>query len=433
MRCVLILEYIGYNFMTLLILILLVVFIISNKGERIPATNLFRWAVVVILILTVNDYITEKLSNTTLVEPFTMEHDKLIALHTLFSTFNYILRPLVILLQLLIVAPGKKVRLLCVLPAVLNTAIYISALFGNRRGFYYDEANYFHGGELNLTIFIVQIVYVSILAVFSVYYFQKDDIKRSLMLILILLITITAVWLEYSNLITGFATPVAALCTLSYYVYLSLIYQQEIRKSIAEKELTIVKKQMVILRDQIQPHFVYNCLNIIRTLSRTDSEAAVRTIDDFTEYLQAHFRVVKEDKLIPFEQEMENVRVFLSLATTDHSKSLDIEYDLNETDFELPLLCLEPIVENAVKHGAAKEHGVIRISTFAEEQCYKIVVYDNGGTGNAGMTQRQTSRISVGISNVRERLASLCGGSLEIRQTENSTSVYITIPKEMQQ
>ena len=87
-------------------------------------------------------------------------------------------------------------------------------------------------------------------------------------------------------------------------------------------------------------------------------------------------------------------------------------------------------MENAVKHGAAKEHGLIRISTFEEADCYRIVVYDNGGSGNAGMTQQETSRISVGISNVRERLATLCGGSLEMQQTENSTSVYITIPKE---
>ena len=272
-----ILEYIGYNPMTLLILILLIVFIISNRGERIPATRFFQLAVILILVLTVSDYVDEKLSNTTRVEPFMMEMEKRVALHTLFSTIDHILRPLVILLQLLIVAPGRKVRLLCLLPAAVNAVIYLSTLRGDHNVFYYDAANHFHRGELDLSIFLVQIIYVGILAVFSVYYFQKDDIKRSLMLMLILFITIAVVWLEFSDLITGFATPVAALCTLSYYVYLSLIYQQEIRESIAEKELTIVKKQMVILRDQIQPHFVYNCLNIIRTLSRTDSEAAVRT------------------------------------------------------------------------------------------------------------------------------------------------------------
>ena len=136
--------------------------------------------------------------------------------------------------------------------------------------------------------------------------------------------------------------------------------------------------------------------------------------------------------MIAFDQELENVRAYLALAQADYTRKVEVIYDLQELDFRLPQLSLEPIVENAIKHGTGPNGGTISISTWSTIDSYVLTVSDSG-TGEYDLTEKQKKRLGVGIANTRSRLASLCGGTLEMDKHTDGTVIRITIPKDRQE
>ena len=99
------------------------------------------------------------------------------------------------------------------------------------------------------------------------------------------------------------------------------------------------------------------------------------------------------------------VNAYLSLVQADRSRQIDIRYDIQVTDFMLPPLSLEPIIENAVKYGTGKDNGIIVISTQEAEGAVRICVSDNG-TGNPEQSKTIKST-GIGLSNTRQRLSLL--------------------------
>ncbi len=106
--------------------------------------------------------------------------------------------------------------------------------------------------------------------------------------------------------------------------------------------------------------------------------------------------------MIPFTEELDNVRAYLSLAMADVSRKTQIIYQLEETDFSIPPLCLEPLVENAVLHGAGEQDGIITIASHRTEQGIAVEVIDNG-TGGSNPTESRKKRVGIGVENTRKR------------------------------
>jgi LytS/YehU family sensor histidine kinase len=102
-------------------------------------------------------------------------------------------------------------------------------------------------------------------------------------------------------------------------------------------------------------------------------------------------------------------------------------YDLKITDFRLPPLSLEPLIENAVKYGTGLDSGVITISTEETPTEIQICVADNG-TGDPAQPKKPEST-GIGLSNTRQRLSMICGGTLSANRTDSGMKVTITIPK----
>ena len=109
-----------------------------------------------------------------------------------------------------------------------------------------------------------------------------------------------------------------------------------------------------------------------------------------------------------------------------------MEYQIGSTDFELPPMCLQPLVENAVRHGIRRNpggRGTLILASAEKPDCYEITVRDDG-LGFDQNRQPERDRSHVGISNVRERLRLVCGGTLEIAsEPGKGTSATIRIPK----
>ncbi|MBQ1463472.1 MAG: histidine kinase [Ruminococcus sp.] len=421
------LEFITSSFPTLMILFVLVVFMYVNRNADIPASGFFRAAVALLLLITILDYFERLFAGDTEIPSPIKDMKLTVKLRTFTSTSIYILRPILILMELLIISQKKKYRIIMIIIAVINTAVYLPALFGSHHAFYISDDNHWQGGVLSPTIFVVLLIYVGAIFFLSISHFKCSRSKSLIVLAIAVLAALDSIF-EYTDALLGYATPVTAMCTLAYYIYLSVIYQQEMRETIAEKELHIAQDKLIILREQIQPHFIYNSLNIIRTLVRTDTETAVESIDNFSEYLQAHFRAIQDDHMVSFKQELENVMAYLSLVQADYTRKIEVVYELSEVGFNIPPLSLEPVVENAVKHGTGADGGTIRIASFIKDDCYIVSVTDDGTGKNNTLTEKQTKRLGVGIDNTRKRLAELCNGRLEMDKRPDGTTVSIIIP-----
>ena len=409
-----------------MIVFALAVIMFVNKGVKIPADNLFTAAIVILLLLSITDFSIERLKNVICNK--SAEDLSIYRKMLLFSSVvNYVLRPCIILLELFLLNSDLKHKIICILPALVNAVIYCSAFFTSTLAFEYDINGIFQRGTLGMSVYYVQLVYVFMLLYFSIKCFKKNNSRKSIIIFAIIFITVIIAYLESTAILTGMVNQVTALCVLMYYIYLATIYQQEIRESLAEKELKIAQDNLIILKNQIQPHFVYNSLSVIRSLIKRDNVKAVECIDNFSEYLKAHIRAIKFDMMIPFENELKNINAYLSLVQADYTRKVHIIYDLRVTDFRIPPLSLEPIIENAVKHGIGKEEGYIKIETYSANDSIIILITDNG-SGQDSHTKNESEHLGIGLENTQKRLALQCSGTLEIKTKKTGTTVKIAIP-----
>jgi len=178
---------------------------------------------------------------------------------------------------------------------------------------------------------------------------------------------------------------------------------------------------------QMRPHFIYNTLMTIYSLCNLDPQKARQVTMDFTDYLRKNFKAVASENTIPFSAELEHTRAYLAVEQAQYEEMLVVEYDTQFTQFRLPPLTLQPLAENAVKHGlnpdAEPLHVTIR--TCRTDKASVIVVEDNGpGFDASKMNETHTT-----LTNIRQRLEWMCGGKMEITPRDGGgTIVTVTIP-----
>jgi len=191
------------------------------------------------------------------------------------------------------------------------------------------------------------------------------------------------------------------------------------------------ESRISIMLSQIQPHFLYNSLAVISRLCDDDPAQAKKATINFSNYLRANMNLLESAEPIPFENELNHTIGFLNLEKAMYGEALNVIYDIQTKNFKLPALTMQPIVENAVKHGIGKKEGggAIAISTKETESNYLVIITDDG----AGFEDRKTANDGqqhIGINNVRLRLSAQCGGSLEIESKPGAgTTAAIIIPK----
>ena len=204
-------------------------------------------------------------------------------------------------------------------------------------------------------------------------------------------------------------------------------HRASIRAAKLEKELE--DSRIAIMLSQIKPHFLYNVLNTIYHLYRKEPETAQDAVSSFAEYLRCNMLSIEKSEPIPFSEEYQHIQTYLSLEQIRFRGKLDVIYDVEVTDFKLPPLTVEPLVENAVKHGVTKKRGggSVTVSTRRTDECVLVTVADTG-VGFDPNTYMDDGKPHVGIRNVRDRLEKMVGGSLSITSTESGTVAVVTIP-----
>ena len=199
--------------------------------------------------------------------------------------------------------------------------------------------------------------------------------------------------------------------------------QQQLRQ---QREIAQQKASIMVL--QMRPHFIYNTMTSIYCLCNQDPQKARQVTLDFTTYLRKNFTAIACEDTISFPEELEHTRAYLAVEQAQFEDSLFLEFDTPHTQFRLPPLTLQPIVENAVKHGLDPEsdslHLVIR--TRETKLGSEILVEDDG----TGYEAPDDSQPHIALANIRQRLELMCGGRLTIRPREGGgTVVQVIIPR----
>lgn len=193
--------------------------------------------------------------------------------------------------------------------------------------------------------------------------------------------------------------------------------------------------EMAFLQSQIKPHFLYNVLNTIISLSHLDIEKAREITAEFTNYLRMSFDFQNTSAISSFRNELSIINSYLSIEKTRFGDRLDILFDIDkDIDFILPPLMIQPLVENAVHHGVSKKRGGGWVKLTVKKQSrneYYVEVEDNG-VGIAPEKQKnilsQDFDRSVGLKNINQRLKHFCGSELNIRSIPDAgTAVSMVI------
>ncbi|WP_198014850.1 sensor histidine kinase [Oribacterium sp. NK2B42] len=205
----------------------------------------------------------------------------------------------------------------------------------------------------------------------------------------------------------------------------------ELEKDNLRYEKEQVQLQVSAMISQIQPHFLYNSLAVIEALCEEDPGLAARAISEFSEYLRENIDFADKSEPVSFSEELNHIKTYVWLEKLRFPNKLNIEFDINCTSFLVPALSVQPMVENAIKHGVCKKKdgGTVRIGSFETGEHYIVSIADDG-TGFDAAVHEDNGRKHLGIENSRYRIREMVGGSLTIESTPGKgTKVTIRIPK----
>lgn len=240
-----------------------------------------------------------------------------------------------------------------------------------------------------------------------------------------------AIAIILQNVFPGYAIAYLSIIFAIEILFFFLNVQKNIDLALEEEKNK--EAQIRIMMSQIQPHFIYNSLSSISTLITIDPVKAQETLDSFTEYLRHNLSSLTETHLIPFTDELKHIETYLSLEQVRFNDRIKVNYDIVARDFNVPPLSVQPIVENAVKHGILKrlEGGTILIKTYETDNSYVVEIKDDGVGFDVSSVDFSNNK-HIGIANIKNRLKNMCNAELSINSEPNKGSlVVVTFFKEV--
>lgn len=210
-------------------------------------------------------------------------------------------------------------------------------------------------------------------------------------------------WIRFPRLALDYAMTLTAWSALYLGVKNWWSWQQERENALAATALAD-KAQLEMLRYQLNPHFLFNSLNSIRASIDEDAIRAKQMITQLAEFLR-YSLLNGDEKEVPLEKEIEATRNYLAIEKTRFENKLEVEFAVEERAANLPVPCflLNPLVENAVKHGLNGSVKPLKISVSAFLENNRLVLE----VANTGTIKSHGNGTNVGLKNVRERLEKL--------------------------
>ncbi|SMC34860.1 Histidine kinase [Oscillospiraceae bacterium] len=304
----------------------------------------------------------------------------------------------------------------------IYVAILSMTLF-NDRIYYFTPDNVYHRGPYYIVLMIPPMISMSL--IFIALLRRRKDLTGRQFLAMLIYILIGVVCVPVQLFLKGIMIIVVGT-SIAGIVMFTLLLTEQVDMFVKKTEENADQK-VQLLSLQIRPHFVCNTLLSIYYLCDEDQFKAKQAILDFTDYLRKNFTAMAKESMVSFEDEIEHVRAYIAVEKVRYEDELELEFDIEDKDFQLPSLTLQPLVENSVKHGIDPSGNVLRIVIRSRriEDGHIITVEDNG-TGN-GKAEIEGTHIALG--NISNRLTLMCNGSLSLQtDKEAGTTVTIMIP-----
>lgn len=346
-------------------------------------------------------------------------------LRTMASVWGYSIRPTILLLFFYILDKKKNYKFFWGMVG-LNAAVYFSAFFSGI-AFWFEEGR-FQRGPLNYTCHIISIVMLIYFLYLTICELRRAPRRETIFPVFNVLLIFVGIAMDFfaaQQQMISYLTITIVNGSLFYYIWLHLQFVREHERAL------ILEQRIQIMMTQIQPHFLYNTLSTIQALCRIDPEKAFDTTEKFGLYLRQNIDSLNQPDLIPIKKELEHTKIYADIEMI-RFKNVKVEYDIRDESFCVPALTVQPLVENAIKHGVrVRDKGIVTVKTKRTDNCHEILIIDNG----KGFDTTQPSgsdKAHIGIRNVEERVRKMCSGTVSIESTlDKGTTVTIRIPEKI--
>lgn len=323
---------------------------------------------------------------------------------------------------------GKYGRFVNILMNILLIPTLISCLINIWIPLYFtvDDMGFYHREPLYMLS--QSYLGVGLIVIVIGFFLSKKNVKEKLIIASFILIPVG------NQLITGYSfgltSGFSAMLISIVLVFGVVVARREKAMIATEKELYEAKVQVMV--SQIRPHFMYNALSSIAILCKLQPDTAYTATVTFADYLRSNMDSLKQTTPVPFTKELEHLKKYLYIEKLRFQDKLDIKYDIHTTAFYIPLLSVQPLVENAVKHGVGmKENGgTVTIATRETDDAFEVSVIDDGVGFDPDQKKDADDRSHIGMENTKKRLHDMCDASIFINSTPGTgTTVRIVLPK----
>ncbi len=307
---------------------------------------------------------------------------------------------------------------------------------------------------ISISLFVVYSFYLSlthnhatvllcsyILPIFASTIFSNMKLTRRIFLMSMGAVLLPGVkWFFAGTLVSDLLMEIFVSCFMfvcSYLLAKILIqYSQNNLAAIISSHEETTKNELAFLQAQIKPHFLYNAINTIVSFSYTDSEKAAKLLANFSKYLRSIFDIDNKLMSVPLQREIEMIKTYVEIEKARFGELINVEYDIDPEllSMEMPSFCIQPLVENAIKHGLCKKAcgGTVLISAKKNEGSVIINVSDTGVGMSAEWLDKlrniESTNEGVGFFNVSRRIKRGENARLDIQSAEGvGTTVTITI------
>lgn len=290
--------------------------------------------------------------------------------------------------------------------------------------YYFTPDNVYHRGPFYPLLLIPPVLILLLNLVTLVHLRSSITSKQFTALLIYILVPMAAMILQMFFYGIYFIVLGTALAGMAMYIFI-VVDQIELFTR-QQEENTRQEARIMVL--EMRPHFIFNTMTSIYYLVEQDPKKAQKIIMDFTNYLRGNFSAIVSEKMIPFEKELEHTKAYLAVEEERFDERVFVHFDIDSTDFRIPPLTLQPIVENAIKHGINSDLDVltINIKTHETENGNEIIVKDSG----PGFTIPDDNEPHIALENIRKRLQIMCRGKLDVTNSKTTgTIVRIFLPK----
>ncbi len=312
--------------------------------------------------------------------------------------------------------------------------------------------------QLSLSLFVIYSLYLSlthdiakvllcsyILPIFASTIFSNVKLTRRIFFMSLIAVFLSGIKMYFAGTLDSdmfMEIFVACFMFLSSYLLAKILirYGRDNLAAIKDSHEEAMNNELAFLHVQIKPHFLYNAINTMVSFCYTDSEKAANLLVNFSKYLRLIFDIDHKLMKVPLARELEMIKAYVKLEKARFGELINIEYDIDPDllSMEIPSLCIQPLVENAIKHGLCKKNtgGTVRISVKKSEGVIIIRVSDTGIGISAEKLDKlrntESANEGIGFFNVIRRIKGWKDTQIDIQSTEGEgTAVTIRISEDI--